>query len=197
MFPEFHGFKKISRLTREIIITEKIDGTNGLIYIDETNNIFAGSKSRWLWGNMQDEIHNDNYGFAYWVKVNKEDLLKLGCGYHYGEWMGKGIQRNYGLAEKRFYLFNTGRWMEMPGNNPVSLDETRKFCPLCCRVVPILYKGIFNTSIIQSVLDELKISGSRAVNGFMNPEGIIIYHTAGNLYFKKTIINDEKGKEEK
>jgi len=30
----------------------------------------------------------------------------------------------------------------------------------------------------------------------MNPEGIVIYHTAGNLYFKKTIENDKKGKDE-
>jgi len=62
--PEFRGFSKISRLSREIIITEKIDGTNGVIYIDESNNIFAGSRNRWLWGSIQDEIHNDNYGFA-------------------------------------------------------------------------------------------------------------------------------------
>lgn len=83
-FPEFQGFKKIPRLSREITITEKIDGTNGLIFIDENNNIFAGSKSRWLWGSIQDEIHNDNHGFANWVKTNKEELLKLGKGYHYG-----------------------------------------------------------------------------------------------------------------
>jgi hypothetical protein len=49
-FPEFKEFKKIPRLSREIIITEKIDGTNGVIYIDENNNIFAGSRNRWLWG---------------------------------------------------------------------------------------------------------------------------------------------------
>jgi len=72
-FPEFQAFKKIPRLSREIVITEKIDGTNGLIYIDENNNIFAGSRNRFLWGNIQDEIHNDNHGFPGWVKANKED----------------------------------------------------------------------------------------------------------------------------
>ena len=55
MLPEFKEFKKIPRLSREIIITEKIDGTNGLIYIDEELNIFAGSKNRWL------DDHNDNF----------------------------------------------------------------------------------------------------------------------------------------
>jgi hypothetical protein len=55
--PEFIGFRKIPRLNREMIITEKIDGTNGAIYIDENNNIFVGSKNRWL------DEHNENHGF--------------------------------------------------------------------------------------------------------------------------------------
>jgi len=43
-------------------------------------------------------------------------------------------------------------------------------------------------------IEYLKANGSIAAPGFMKPEGIIIYHTAGNLYFKKTIENDEKYK---
>jgi hypothetical protein len=46
-------------------------------------------------------------------------------------------------------------------------------------------------------LNFLKEVGSMAAHGFMNPEGIIIYHIAGGYYFKKTIENDEKGKEQK
>jgi len=95
-FPEFRTFNKISRLSRNIVITEKIDGTNGLIFIDENNNIFAGSRNRWL------NEHSDNHGFYHWFADNKEELLKLGKGYHYGEFWGKGIQRGYGLEEKRF-----------------------------------------------------------------------------------------------
>jgi hypothetical protein len=193
-FPQFQEFKKIPRLSRDIIITEKIDGTNGLIFIDENNNIFAGSRNRWLWGSIQDEVHNDNHGFAYWVKTNKEELLKLGKGYHYGEFWGKGIQRGYGLEEKRFSLFNVGRWVK---DRTQTLKEKQEYCPECCFVMPILYEGMFNTSIIPSVLDELKIKGSYASPNFMNPEGIIIYHKAGSYYFKKTIENDEKGKTEK
>ena len=190
-FPEFKEFKKIPRLSREIVITEKIDGTNGVIFIDENNNIFSGSRNRWLWGSVQDEIHNDNHGFAGWVKANKEELLKLSKGYHYGEWWGKGIQRGYGLEEKRFSLFNAGKWVK---DKNIILKEKQEYCPECCYVVPILYEGMFNTSIIQSILDELKIKGSYASPNFMKPEGIVIYHKQGNIYFKKTIENDEKGK---
>jgi hypothetical protein len=191
--PEFKTFSKISRLSRDIVITEKIDGTNGLVYINENNNIYAGSRNRWL------DDHTDNHGFWHWVMDNKEELLKLGKGYHYGEFWGKGIQRNYGLNEKRFSLFNTKRWIKQDEVNPISFDclkEKEEFCPDCCSVVPILYEGMFNTSIISSILDELRITGSKASPGFMNPEGIVIYHKAGNCYFKKTILNDEKGKDE-
>jgi hypothetical protein len=148
-FPEFRGFNKIPRLSREIIITEKIDGTNGLIYIDEQNNIFAGSRSRWLWGSIQDEIHNDNHGFAQWVKVNQTELLKLGKGYHYGEWWGKGIQRGYNLQEKRFSLFNVGRWKK---DKNIPLLDKQQYCPECCYVVPILWAGDFDTDIIKQNL---------------------------------------------
>ena len=104
-FPEFQGFRKIARLSRDAIISEKIDGTNGLIYIDETGNIFAGSRNRWLWNSIEPEKMINNHGFGLWVKDNQEELKKLGKGYHYGEFWGKGIQRGYGLEEKRFSLF--------------------------------------------------------------------------------------------
>jgi len=201
--PIFQGFKKIPRLSREIIITEKIDGTCGLIYVDEANNLFVGSKNRWL------DDHTDNFNFWHWVMENKEELLKLGKGYHYGEWWGKGIQRGYNLEEKRFSLFNTGKWVKKQNLTQLQLDildqrpeweqklkEKQEYCPECCYVVPILYEGMFNTSIISSILDELRITGSKASPNFMKPEGIVIYHKQGNIYFKKTIENDEKGKNE-
>jgi hypothetical protein len=40
--PEFAGFPKISRLSRDCIITEKIDGTNAQILITEDNQMFIG-----------------------------------------------------------------------------------------------------------------------------------------------------------
>jgi hypothetical protein len=187
---EFKEFTKIARLSREITVTEKIDGTNGLVAIEEGTGgmvdvnyngvdyaINAGSRTRWITPEM------DNAGFARWVKDNANELIKLGVGFHYGEWWGSGIQRNYGLKEKRFSLFNTHLWSDELGNRPA-----------CCGVVPVLYTGIFDTAVIQSVLDDLTLNGSKASPGFMNPEGVVIYHTAGKTYFKKTIKNDESPK---
>jgi len=203
--PEFQDFRKIPRLMREIVITEKIDGTNGVICITDTGLIFAGSRTRWLWNSTQAEIHNDNQGFARWVKEHKDELMKLGPGFHYGEWMGQGIQRTYGLKEKRFYLFNTARWVKCEGFDILSLTERcyhpslenkQEYCPECCYVVPVIYKGMLDGIAIDNAMEELKWKGSKAIEGFMNPEGIVIYHSAARQYFKKTIENDEKGKEQ-
>jgi len=101
---DFVAFPKIARLSRECVISEKIDGTSAQILITDDGQIKAGSRSRWL------TPENDNFGFAAWVADNKEELLTLGVGRHFGEWWGEGIQRNYGLKERRFSLFNTIRW---------------------------------------------------------------------------------------
>ena len=102
---EFCKFNKIARLSREMIVTEKIDGTNGLIAIGEAGDFAVGSRSRWI------TPENDNFGFARWAYAHRDELIAgLGAGFHYGEWWGQGIQRGYGLKEKRFSLFNVSRW---------------------------------------------------------------------------------------
>lgn len=174
----FVGFSKIGRLSRNCVITEKIDGTNGLIYIGEDAEFLVGSKSRWI------TPQNDNFGFARWAYANREELMKLGPGRHFGEWWGLGIQRGYGLKEKRFSLFNTYRWSDELGQRPS-----------CCGVVPILYEGMFSTDVWET-LSDLALNGSKAAPGFLYPEGIIIYHESARTYFKKTIEKDEQPKGE-
>jgi hypothetical protein len=192
--PEFVEFKKIPRLTRECVVTEKIDGTNGCIYIGEDGEFLVGSKSRWL------DEHNENFGFWHWATDNKQELLKLGPGTHYGEWWGNGIQRGYGLlkGDKRFSLFNTGRWVKKIGDNTPALLDKQEYCPECCQVVPILGITTFDTYVIDMFLSVLKDHGSYAVPGFMKPEGIVVFHKAGNLLFKKTVEKDDvpKGSQE-
>ena len=173
---DFKKFPKISRLSRECIVTEKIDGTNAQIYIGEEGEFLVGSRTRWI------TPEDDNFGFAKWAYENKEELLKLGIGQHFGEWWGQGIQRKYGLDEKRFSLFNTSRW-----------SEER---PKCCHVVPVLYEGMFDTTNIRLTIENLEAYGSIASPEFNNPEGIVIFHTASNSMFKKTIKKDDKHKYE-
>lgn len=175
---DFKGFNKIPRLNKLTIVTEKIDGTNALIGIDDNNNIFAGSKNRWLTPGK-----SDNFGFAAWVEENKDELLKLGPGYHYGEYYGSGIQRGYGLTggERRFILFNTVKWNE---------DNA----PKCCEVVPVLKMGHLLEVDYPQIMESLKQSGSVAVPGYMKPEGIIVFHTHSNACFKMTFEHEDTGK---
>lgn len=42
-----------------------------------------------------------------------------------------------------------------------------------------------------AILDKLKREGSVAAPGFMKPEGIVIFHTAGQWMLKKTIEQDD------
>jgi len=154
--------------------------------------LFAGSRNRWLQIGKQ----SDNHGFASWVKENSEELFNLGEGIHYGEWVGQGINRNYGLKEKRFYLFNTGRWADF-NNPPMQIEgDKRIYAPKCCYVVPVLYIGAFTTDIVDKTIATLKEHGSYAVP-FMNPEGVVIYLTASRQLYKQTIENDEKPKGQK
>jgi hypothetical protein len=176
--PEFESFQKIARMTRPCTITEKIDGTNGQLLVTAEGQLWVGSRSRWVAG-PEGMLGPDNFGFGSWALAHRDELIAgLGIGCHYGEWWGSGIQRGYGLREKRFSLFNTSTW----GNDAVR--------PQCCSVVPVLYQGMFDTLFIQDCITRLTQEGSLAAPGFMNPEGVVIYHTASSTYFKKTLTGD-------
>lgn len=213
---EFRSFGKIPRLFRDIVITEKLDGTNAAIGINfysvelpldyqlpdhdidvtkfvdrggrEVNGmvnyavVYAQSRKRVI------TPQKDNHGFARWVYENAETLIEdLGPGLHFGEWWGSGINRGYGLEKghKVFSLFNVKRWN----------DEAKlRFTTPNLDVVPVLYRGPFDTGVIRVELDKLESFGSSAAPGFDRPEGIVIYHTAANELFKVTIENDAQPK---
>jgi hypothetical protein len=179
MTVEFVAFDKIPRLRRGCTITEKIDGTNAQVYIPEDGGpVLAGSRNRWI------TPEADNFGFAAWVQEHAEELRAgLGPGRHFGEWWGSGIQRRYGLDHKRFSLFNTSRWTNEDGKPHPSL-------PACVHVVPVLYNGVFAIEEIDAALGVLAGFGSVAAPGFMNPEGIVVYHHASRTLHKVTLGDD-------
>jgi hypothetical protein len=186
----FTPFPKMARLQREVIITEKIDGTNAQIFITDDGRMLTGSRNRWI------TPEDDHYDFAKWARDNKDELMQLGPGSHFGEWWGQGIQRNYGLDERRFSLFNVSRWClhgETPQPIPTAdprIVKMQEVLPACCHLVPILRRGINITTMADSALHELKQRGSVAAPGYMHPEGIVVFHVAGNVGFKMTLDND-------
>lgn len=172
---EFKPFDKIPRWSsQDIVITEKIDGSNAQIFInDDCTEFRCGSRSRWI------TPDDDNFGFARWCEGNKEKILSLGKGQHFGEWWGLGIQRCYNLQQKRFSLFNTLRW---------NTDEQRERISNIpdIETVPVLYQGPFSDQAIEDCLIKLGKEGSVASPGFQNPEGLVIYMPGSRTLFKKT-----------
>ena len=163
MQPEFMGWKKIPRWENETyVITEKLDGSNGCVIVTEHGDVFAQSRTRVL---TED---SDNYEFCKWVNGNKDELLKLGVGYHYGEWWGKGINRNYGLREKRFSLFN--HYVEN--------------LPDCVSVVPIV------ADTYEQAWERLDREGSIAVPGYMSPEGFVLQAKFHRNVRYKVLMNE-------
>lgn len=174
---EFRNYPKTPRLFRDCIITEKIDGTNAAIIVTDDGKVGAQSRNRLI------HIGQDNMGFAAWVNEHQQALVDiLGPGYHYGEWWGSGIQRGYGLekGKKRFSLFNTHRWenVDLWGAVP-GLGN-----------VPVLYKGPFTEVAVRHTLNALVENGSQAAPGFMQPEGVIVFHAASRQTYKVLAEDD-------
>ncbi len=202
---EHQKFPKIPRLNRPIIITEKIDGTNAQVIVPEDPDapLWAGSRNRLL------TPAADNYGFAVWVAEHEDELRQLGPGRHFGEWWGRGIQRNYDMVDRHFSLFNATRWFDprledrFPEEFRTEFHE-RVEVPSCCSVIPVLYYGDYDPDSIRYCLRMLDRHGSRAANRLLrhNPktetiqtaEGVVIFHIAANQLFKITIENDESPK---
>jgi hypothetical protein len=169
----FESFDKIPRLRRGCVVTEKIDGTNAQVYFADDGTMHVGSRNRWI------TPDNDNYGFARWAFDNEAELRKLGPGRHFGEWWGSGIQRRYGIAEKRFSLFNVGRW-----------SAPDAVLPACVSLVPVLYNGDFSTQAVDDALERLRVGGSVAAPGFMQPEGVVVFHVQSRSLYKVTLGDD-------
>jgi len=168
----FIKYPKTTRLYRECLITEKIDGSNAQVYIKDDGTILAGSRNKWIFPGRQ-----DNFGFAQWVEDNKEQLLLLGPGRHFGEWYGQGIQRKYSMTERKFALFNVDK------ENPV------------CTTVPVLYRGNYNEHCVLDALDDLRSNGSR-INPSTESEGLIIRLLMSGQAYKVMLYGDDKHKGE-
>lgn len=172
---EFKAWPKIQRLDKNTVtITEKIDGTNACVIVDNGQVVGAQSRNRLL------TLEADNMGFANWVEQNKEPLATLGDGYHYGEWAGPGIQKNpHCLSQKTFFLFDS-RMHGLFENNPEHPAKD------VVSVVPILYTGWYSPEIVDDILWYLEEGDIGLGAGKeTNPEGIIIYFHAFQQHLKR------------
>lgn len=172
---EFIKWPKIKRFPAGMfcVVTEKIDGTNACIAIDEDGKLsHVQSRSRVL------SVENDNHGLCKWATENKEEVELLGPGYHFGEWAGPKINRNrHQLTENKFYLFPTNKWLP----RILSGDDSDYWpFPAGVQTVPLLYSGTYSDGLMLELMDKLKNSRE------YDPEGLVLFfpEMGGSLKFK-------------
>jgi hypothetical protein len=206
-FIKFQEWPKIHRLYRDVIITEKIDGTNACIAVEPWTSASTFPDGTLIGGRMDANDApgvliagyvvfaqsrkkviapgSDNYGFARFVRDNAEEIVeKLGPGRHFGEWYGGGIQRGYGMDknDKRFALFNAPRWQFEP-------------LPPQVTTVPIIYEGVFADDAVKWALKSIS-SGSwaKGAKGRAKAEGVVVYFKQANTSFKVLAEDDDVSK---
>jgi hypothetical protein len=204
--PEFTEWPKTHRLYRTIIVSEKLDGTNAALHIEKLGDVShitiadessvrvgsdvyrvtAQSRKRLIYpGKGPDGTSLDNYGFAAWCQANAARLVEtFGQGLHFGEWWGKGINRGYGIEGRRFSLFNT--------------DKHKGLCAeiggVVVEPVPVMYQGMFSDESIKGALADLAYNGSVAAPGFLDPEGVCVFHSQTRSVWKVTLDNQDCSK---
>lgn len=207
---DFVAWPKTARWYRDIVVTEKIDGTNAAVIIEERllgepmkgrepteviavvcgpDNPEMGVPDHEYWISAQSRNRlitpgDDNAGFARWVRANADTLVAdLGSGRHFGEWWGRGIQRGYEMPYQMFSLFNTRKWLDS------------EFVTPRLSVVPVLYSGPNDPAAVGVSSADLRTYGSYAAADhgivFYRPEGVCIFHTASNTVYKVTLEDDE------
>jgi hypothetical protein len=192
----FQRFASLTRFSHDWAITEKLDGTNACVLIapiddPEINHGLATARigDTFVFCQSRNNVitpDKDNAGFARFVKDNAEALVGiLGEGRHFGEWVGKGVQkRHYDLTGKVFALFNTNRWLDINELNGQ------------LRCAPLLAEGYMGEpgNEFANIMAALKEHGSLFAPGYMDPEGIVMRHGPSGTLFKKTFDYDEQGK---
>jgi hypothetical protein len=166
---DFRQFPTIRNYTGTCIITEKIDGTNACIGVED-GLILAGSRNRWL------NPAQDNFGFAAWVAANEFNLTALPNGRWYGEWWGAGIQRRYNKKEKYFTPFSD-KFIDYASATMTNIYP-----------LPVIYAGRYSDEVLYETLMRLEATGSR-LDANTPSEGVVVYFSKDRSGFKAKLEN--------
>jgi hypothetical protein len=210
----FEEFPKIARLKREIVITEKLDGTNAQIALFELHDsretdiaaadpycldfvpaledggnplaLYVGSRQRWI--APEGMIINDD-----------QSPLKGSDNFGFARWVmenrtelaklgpGRHYGEWYGHGIQRGYGLNGKRFALF---NAARWGSHNPNTPECCEVVTRLNEGLLEKATPEDCMNYLDDFGSQHVPGWSEPEGIIVYHSASRTMFKQTFGND-------
>lgn len=216
---DFIPFNKIPRLNRECVVTEKVDGTNGVIFIkaictncsglyrlvqDNDGKVLVAHDGETVTRaeelsccdkpNIPDKstwtIHAGSKNR--WLTVEDDN-------YGFAKWIEEHTEelKQLGPGKHHGEWFGTGinrRYKNTP--KQFALFNTSKWNeqnppPKCCTTVPVLYNGPFDTTIINNL--RLNNPESKIVKN-TPMEGIIVYHIPSGIYFKATCQKDDEWK---
>lgn len=217
----FCGFSKVPRWKRNIVLSEKIDGTNSSVWIDfvpkaaEDNYLvdalLLNDRAR-LYGDVEseDDISGDVVPGRLIIRAGArhEFVWPAHDNHGFAAWVWDHASQLAGLGEGVHY----GEWWGWKINRGYGLREKRfslfnvarwredPGLPSCCNLVPVLYEGEQELPSGESAIDfhmrRLAFAGSQAAPGFKDPEGVVIYHTASRSLFKRTFDDGPKGGEQ-
>lgn len=218
----FQAWPKIARLHKDILVTEKIDGTNAAVVIvdawdllDDSGRSFGAYHREYIQQWVQHDtvlIEREVDGKPRWyllgAQSRKQVITPAKDNFGFARWA-------YDNAEKLFDALGPGRhfgewWGSgiqrgygLPkGEKRFSLfnvakhasgDDPWRLDEAGITTVPILYEGPFSEQAIEDAMQRLDDGGSLAAPGFDRPEGVVVYHTAANTAFKWTFDDAAKG----
>ena len=176
-YPSFNSIERLENIY--CVITEKIDGTNGLIEIHDStiDGVKFGSRNRYI------TFENDNNGFANFFRHYTNQLFSLPNVIEeepeypiriYGEWFGCGIQRGYDLKDKFFMPFSTFYAEKLIEHQIPNIIKPS-----------IMYTGKFSQEVVDTCM-QILTNGSLVIPEFKRPEGIVIHFPKYNFRLKQT-----------
>jgi hypothetical protein len=192
---EFVAWPKIPRGSKQetITITEKMDGTNACIIVESegmTSDAEGVQSEKFVVAGVQSRkrlitqgADTDNFGFAGWVADQGLELPKtLGVGYHYGEWVGMGIQKNpYHMEDRALFMFNSDRWRDGRQPRPAGV--------LC---VPLMYEGPAVDDEGQDMIEaSMEALIDKGIAYGYKPEGVVVWFSKARRYEKHTFAMSE------
>jgi hypothetical protein len=220
---KFQAYPKTPRLNREVVVTEKIDGTNSGIHVVLASEVMSEEREPAIFSssaNMVEylKIHYPRYqyvtvdGVNFAVAAQSRNRLifpgKTTDNHGFAGWVYDNAET---LVQTLGPGLHIGEWWGrgiqgryQMDRRVFSLFNVTRWAHLATEspleslsVVPELWRGIFNTQEIHAVVAELRIAGSYAAPGCMRPEGVIIRHSASGQVYKVLLEGDDVSKTER
>ncbi|WP_405061913.1 hypothetical protein OG474_09730 [Kribbella sp. NBC_01505] len=213
----FQAWPKTPRLFRDMVVTEKLDGTNAAViiedawdHLDDSGRSFGAYHLEYIksWV-AHDAKVVEHDGRIYLVGAQSRKQLvtpgKSTDNHGFAGWVyehaadlvallgpGRHFGEWWGSGINRGYGLTGGekRFSLFNVNRYAGISGVFKDIDL----VPTLAEGPFDLDDVRHILRELEKNGSSAAPGFMRPEGVVVYHTAARQTFKALIENDEAPK---